>query len=118
MAEAERMTLVERLKYLRLIQPRYRQASRRERGRCYRPELEAAGHHPRPLPEPGHFEVERVHHAGVSANGQYVHTLQLLDMATLADLRQATNPLQFRNEVHSLIDRLSRLPNARPGRRP
>ena len=34
----------------------------------------------------------------------------------LADLRQATNPLQLRNEIHALLDRLSRLPNARPGK--
>ena len=33
MAEVERMTLPERLKYLRLIQPSYLQASRGERGR-------------------------------------------------------------------------------------
>ncbi len=31
---------------------------------------------------PGHFEVNLVHHCGVSADGQYVHTLQLLDVAT------------------------------------
>ncbi len=31
---------------------------------------------------PGHFEVDLVHHCGVSADGQYVHTLQLLDVAT------------------------------------
>jgi hypothetical protein len=34
----------------------------------------------------------------------------------LASLRLATNPLQLRNEVHSLLDRLSHLPNARPGK--
>ncbi len=31
---------------------------------------------------PGHFEVDLVHHCGLSADGQYVHTLQLLDVAT------------------------------------
>lgn len=36
--------------------------------------------------------------------------------ATLADLRRVTNPLDLRNEVHMLLDRLSRLPNAKPGR--
>jgi hypothetical protein len=36
--------------------------------------------------------------------------------ATLADLHQATNPLALRDEVHSLLDRLSRLPAARPGK--
>ncbi|MGH2605725.1 MAG: integrase [Anaerolineales bacterium] len=201
MAEAERMSLVERLKYLRLIQPRYRQVSRRERGalldeaervthrhrktlirrlngdlgrkrrsrqrgRSYGPEVESAvrliarsldfpcgerlqpalmpiaqalanhgelvlspgllerlgrislstagrmvqrmrrdghlprlargrpsrpnpltrhipaGRLPRDLPQPGHFEVDLVHHCGHTPSGQYVHTLQLIDIAT------------------------------------
>lgn len=32
--------------------------------------------------EPGHFEVDLVHHSGSSAAGEYVHTLQLVDVAT------------------------------------
>lgn len=32
--------------------------------------------------QPGHFEVDLVHHAGSSSDGQYVHTLQLVDVAT------------------------------------
>ena len=32
--------------------------------------------------QPGHFEVDSVHHCGVSASGQYVHTLQMIDVAT------------------------------------
>ena len=31
---------------------------------------------------PGHFEVDLVHHAGASASGHYVHTLQMIDVAT------------------------------------
>ena len=31
---------------------------------------------------PGHFEVDLVHHSGSSVNGDYVHTLQLIDVAT------------------------------------
>src|SRR5450432_2812614 len=31
---------------------------------------------------PGHFEVDLVHHCGASAEGQYVHTLQMIDVAT------------------------------------
>ena len=34
--------------------------------------------------------------------------------AALADLRQTTNPLELRNEVHALLDRLGRLPKAKP----
>lgn len=31
---------------------------------------------------PGHFEVDLVHHCGASTDGQYGHTLQLIDVAT------------------------------------
>jgi hypothetical protein len=34
------------------------------------------------LTEPGHFEVDLVHHSGESAAGDYVHTLQMVDVAT------------------------------------
>jgi len=34
------------------------------------------------IEEPGHFEVDLVHHGGASAAGEYVHTLQLVDIAT------------------------------------
>jgi hypothetical protein len=32
--------------------------------------------------EPGHFEVDLVHHAGESSDGTYAHTLQMIDVAT------------------------------------
>lgn len=32
--------------------------------------------------EPGHFEVDLVHHCGPDANGSYVHTLQMVDVMT------------------------------------
>jgi hypothetical protein len=32
--------------------------------------------------QPGHLEVDLVHHCGLSASGEYVHTLQWLDVAT------------------------------------
>lgn len=32
--------------------------------------------------EPGHFEVDLVHHCGASTAGEYVHTLQMVDVAT------------------------------------
>jgi hypothetical protein len=31
---------------------------------------------------PGHFEVDLVHHCGPSSSGQYVHTVQMIDVAT------------------------------------
>jgi len=32
--------------------------------------------------EPGHFEVDLVHHCGPTASGEFVHTLQMIDVAT------------------------------------
>jgi len=32
--------------------------------------------------EPGHFEVDTVHHCGSDAAGDFIHTLQLIDVAT------------------------------------
>jgi hypothetical protein len=32
--------------------------------------------------EPGHFETDLVHHCGPSASGEYVHTVQMIDVAT------------------------------------
>jgi len=34
------------------------------------------------IAEPGHFEVDLVHHSGPSTSGDYVHTLQMIDVAT------------------------------------
>lgn len=33
-------------------------------------------------PTPGHFETDLVHHSGISVVGDYVHTLQLIDVTT------------------------------------
>jgi hypothetical protein len=33
-------------------------------------------------PEPGHFEVDLVHHSGPNASGEYVYTIQMVDVAT------------------------------------
>lgn len=40
--------------------------------------------------EPGHFEVDMVHHCGTSASGHFVHTLQMIDVATGWSERVAT----------------------------
>jgi hypothetical protein len=39
---------------------------------------------------PGYFETDLVHHCGISASGQYVHTLQMIDVATGWSERVAT----------------------------
>lgn len=59
---------------------------------AYRQRTQAAARHipanipmrriPNQEPQPGHFEVDLVHHCGVSASGQYLHTLQLTDVTT------------------------------------
>lgn len=33
-------------------------------------------------PQPGHFEVDTVHHCGPATVGEYVHTVQMVDVAT------------------------------------
>jgi hypothetical protein len=40
--------------------------------------------------QPGHFEVDLVHHTGVSTSGQCVHSLQLVEVATGWSERAAT----------------------------
>ena len=40
--------------------------------------------------QPGHFETDLVHHCGLSASGQYLHTLQMVDVATGWSERVAT----------------------------
>jgi len=32
--------------------------------------------------QPGHFEVDLVHHCGPSASGEYIHTIQMIGVAT------------------------------------
>jgi hypothetical protein len=39
---------------------------------------------------PGHFETDLVHHCGISASGHYLHTLQMIDVATGWSERAAT----------------------------
>jgi hypothetical protein len=40
------------------------------------------GRIPWDIQEPGHFEADTVHHCGGLASGEYVHTIQLVDVAT------------------------------------
>jgi len=41
-----------------------------------------AGRIPWDMQEPGHCEVDLVHHGGPSSTGEYIHTLQWIDVAT------------------------------------
>ncbi len=40
------------------------------------------GRIPWDIQQPGHFEVDLVHHAGSCTQGEYLHTLQMVDVAT------------------------------------
>ena len=40
--------------------------------------------------EPGHLEADTVHHCGDSASGEYIHTVQMVDVATGWSERRAT----------------------------
>ncbi len=62
--------------------------------------------------EPGHFEVDMVHHCGVTANGQFVHTLQMIDVATGWSERVATLGRSYLVVSNGFERILSRLPFA------
>lgn len=59
---------------------------------------------------PGYFEVDTVHHCGPSADGQYVHSLQLIDVATGWSERVATLGRSQRVIKDGLRRILARLP--------
>lgn len=61
-------------------------------------------------PDPGHFEVDLVHHCGPSALGEYVHTLQLIDVNTGWSERQALLGRSYRSMKDAFHHCLQRLP--------
>ena len=62
--------------------------------------------------EPGHFEVDLVHHSGPSAVGEYLHTLQLIDVATGWSERVAVLGRSYRHMAAGFGHILQRLPFA------
>jgi hypothetical protein len=44
---------------------------------------------PRDIAAPGHFEIDLVHHCGASTQGEYVYTVQMVDVATGWSARRA-----------------------------
>jgi hypothetical protein len=62
--------------------------------------------------EPGHFEVDLVHHSGPSTQGEYLHTLQLIDVATGWSERVAVLGRSFRHMAAGFEQILQRLPFA------
>lgn len=64
------------------------------------------------IAEAGHFEVDVVHHGGESAAGEYVHTLQMVDVATGWSEVVAVYGRSYRVMADGLDYLLSRLPFA------
>lgn len=60
--------------------------------------------------EPGHFEVDLVHHSGPATAGEYVHTLQLVDVATGWSERVAVLGRSYQAMVGGFRHVLERLP--------
>ena len=60
--------------------------------------------------EPGHFEVDLVHHCGHTASGDYVHTLQMVDVATGWSERVAVLGRSYRAMQDGFNRALLRLP--------
>lgn len=61
-------------------------------------------------PQPGHFEVDLVHHGGPAASGEYVHTLQLIDVHTGWSERCAMLGRSYRVMQDAFQRCLARLP--------
>src|SRR5215211_2960648 len=62
--------------------------------------------------EPGHFEVDLVHPSGPSTAGEYLHTLQLIDVATGWSERVAVLGRSYRHMAAGFWRVLQRLPVA------
>lgn len=60
--------------------------------------------------EPGHFEIDLVHHCGETTAGQYVHTLQWVDVATGWSERVAVLGRSYRVMQDAFERVLARLP--------
>ena len=61
-------------------------------------------------PEPGHFEVDLVHHSGPSVAGEYLHTLQMIDVTTGWSERIALMGRSYRAMEDAFTRLLARLP--------
>ncbi len=59
---------------------------------------------------PGHFEVDLVHHCGPSASGHFVHSLQMIDVATGWSERVATLGRSYLVMQDGFLRILARLP--------
>jgi len=69
-----------------------------------------AGRIPRDIAEPGHLEIDLVHHCGASTQGEYVHTVQLIDVATGWSARRAILGRSHTATVDGLAFMFAQLP--------
>lgn len=60
--------------------------------------------------EPGHFETDLVHHCGSSATGEYLYTLQMIDVATGWSERVAALGRSYRAMEGAFLTVLHRVP--------
>jgi len=60
--------------------------------------------------QPGHFEVDTVHHSGPNISGQYIHSLQMIDVATGWSERVATLGRSYRVMEDAFRRAITRLP--------
>ena len=60
--------------------------------------------------EPGHFEVDLVHHCGPTASGEYLHTIQMVDVATAWSERVAVLGRSYLAMENGFSRILARLP--------
>ena len=65
---------------------------------------------PRDTAEPGHFEMDLVHHCGARATGEYIYTLQLIDMATGWSGRRAILGRSYVVVADALVTLRKRIP--------
>jgi lysine/ornithine N-monooxygenase len=61
-------------------------------------------------PNPGHFEVDLVHDGGQASGGHYVHSLQMIDVATGWSERAATWGRSYRVMRDAFVRILARRP--------
>jgi hypothetical protein len=101
-------TVRRRLKYLRQDEPQLAPRSRTT-SNTWRTQVPMR-RIPWDQPDPGHFEVDLVHHGGPSAAGEYVHTLQLIDVNTGWSERQALLGRSYRVMADAFQRCLQRLP--------
>jgi hypothetical protein len=69
----------------------------------------AMGRIPWDTSDPGYLETDTVHHCGPSASGEYVHTVQIVDVATGWSDRQATLGRSYtvmKDAFDTLLERL------------